>query len=681
MKRLVTCLMLMVCFACVAFAQPEDPKTRKLLEQAAKNGNAMRTEITVNGNVHAQAVLIPRVDARRIFGSEIANNYAVIEVNVGNKSRDAALIIHGIFIDYREWPFSGATSNQLNASRSIDKYQESTFPNQVASEEYRIVRGQLLDAQTDTLRNRFLRWLTLAGNLAGAFTFSLNEQGIVKGIAAATGVGIPGVATAWPDKTIEQLNRVSDFGFRANKVIPREGSDVIVCFFPIDRFLTKGFRKLFLKSPALFFAPGQMLVDKAVRKDVDEAIGDFLEGIDIGTTTDTQTKIVALRNALPCFFRITHPVPNDPAYDVCLDAFGLQRAKEAREGERQLELKPGGINSFKKFMALQFINSVSLNRVTITVDGVMAVDVKAIAARIEDVKFETATNCGDEHSQCFWANTTEAEGVRSGTISGSYLTGGQVVIAEASKLGITEVSTIPEGSLDNLLQFSFKLTKPIPPETKITFLVSKPVESSSATEAKALNSVPFDYPVRYDTKAPVITSATQEGNKLTVKGSGFFNLPLVVKLHPRDPLTGEAIEVKPTSVSSTGDQLVLTIPDDAKPAGCWDVLVEVAGVSSNHSNRFVIKPNPTLDSAIRDTGRNIIIVTGDDLIDTTRCGGPLLSFKLVKEGAASIPVTVLQSDPQTKRAALALPKAAKEGSGWSVHLLVDGKDIGNAPIE
>lgn len=103
MKRIFTCLLLTVCFGCTALAQTEpDEKSKKLLEQAAKNGNGLQTQIIVNGNVHAQAVLIPQVDARRIFGREIAKNYAVIEVNVGNKSKDAALIIHGIFIDYRE---------------------------------------------------------------------------------------------------------------------------------------------------------------------------------------------------------------------------------------------------------------------------------------------------------------------------------------------------------------------------------------------------------------------------------------------------------------------------------------------------------------------------------------------------------------------------------------------------
>src|SRR5712692_4082256 len=110
MKRLLTSLLLTICFCGLAFAQDDaSDKTKKALGQAAKNGNGLHTTLLVNGNVNAQAVLIPRVDARRIFGSEIANNYAVIEVNVGNKSPNAALIIHGIFIDYRDWPLSGAS--------------------------------------------------------------------------------------------------------------------------------------------------------------------------------------------------------------------------------------------------------------------------------------------------------------------------------------------------------------------------------------------------------------------------------------------------------------------------------------------------------------------------------------------------------------------------------------------
>src|SRR5690349_5921131 len=322
-RTLISVLLTLGLCGIVCAQEAENAKSERLLSAAAaKKENELHTQTTVNRSVHAQAVLIPQVDARRIFGKEIANNYAVIEVNVENKSPNAAFIVHGIFIDYSEWPLSGSTAKRLDAPASTNSYQASSFPSEVASEEYRVVRGQLLDAQTDTLRNRFLRWLTLAGNLAGAYTFSLNEQGVVKGIAAATGVGIPGVATAWPDKTIEQLNRVSDFGFRSNKVIGKEGSEIIVCFFPIDRFLSRGFRKLFLKSPALFFAPLQMLVDKRVRNDVDAAVGELLRGFSV--TPDQ------LRAALPCYMLVQQHQSSSPGYDECLNSFGLETVKDAK---------------------------------------------------------------------------------------------------------------------------------------------------------------------------------------------------------------------------------------------------------------------------------------------------------------------------------------------------------------
>ena len=290
MKLALLLLLLTICFSPITLAQDShDAKTKKLLEQAAKNGNPLKSEITVNSSLHVQAVLIPRIDAQRVFGKEISDNYAVIQLTVGNKSPNAAFILHGVFIDYRDWPLSGVAPSAMRVEGSTDRYQAASVPSQVASEEYRVVRGQLLDAQNDTWRNRFMRWLTFAGNLAGAFTFSLNEQGIVKGIAAVTGVGIPGVATAWPDRTVEQLNRVSDLGFRTNKLVPKESSEVIVCFFPIDRFLTPGFRQLFLKSPALFFAPLQMLVDKSVEGVAKDVLGGLLQ--DVNSTQSVEPLI------------------------------------------------------------------------------------------------------------------------------------------------------------------------------------------------------------------------------------------------------------------------------------------------------------------------------------------------------------------------------------------------------
>src|SRR5438067_5968112 len=101
MKRRLVSLLLTICFCGAGLAQDKD------LQRAAATGNALSTQINVGESVTASAVLIPRVAARRIFGKEIADNYAVIEVNVGNKSPDAALIIHGVFIDYSRWALRG----------------------------------------------------------------------------------------------------------------------------------------------------------------------------------------------------------------------------------------------------------------------------------------------------------------------------------------------------------------------------------------------------------------------------------------------------------------------------------------------------------------------------------------------------------------------------------------------
>lgn len=648
MKRAFIALLLTICFCPVTFAQEaEDAKSQRLLEKAFKNGNELQTQITVNGNVHAEAVLIPYVDARRIFGDEIAKNYAVIEVNVGNKSQDAALILHGVFIDYRQWPLSGATRDEMNASRSTENYQASSFPNQVATEEYRVVRGQLLDAQTDTTRNRFIRWLTLAGNLAGAYTFSINEKGIVKGIAAATGVGIPGIAAAWPDKTIEQLNRVSDFGFRSNRVIPRQGSEVIVCFFPIDRFLTPGFRKIFLKSPALFFAPLQMLEDESIERDVNAALGKLIENF--GFTTSQ------LRSGLPCYMKITHGGRTSPGYDYCLDYFGLETVKDPRTGEELTPLRfqvkrdpndkdkpnPCDVEKFKVFMGIEFLSGVSLNRVVITIDGVMSVDVNTIAARIDEVEIGKVAKCGDAGSECFWTDITAEGGVRKGIIHGSYLTGGTVALAEQQALQITDLKTIPEESTDQELHFSFKLGLPVSSQTKLHFTVSKPQPASASANGKPLESNAFEYLVAYSPAATGIDSISLSGNTLTVKGRG-FDPTMVVSLQSE---TGEERQIPTAGVTSvTRNKFDVAVPADLKP-GCWDVQVKAGGLSSNHSDKFAVEPSPALDSAVRtDT---FIVVTGTDLVDFSHCGDQKISFKFLPDPPSggpvpdAVPLTVL----------------------------------------
>src|SRR5271157_1661299 len=132
-----------------------------------KNPSASETG-TVAQNVSVESVLLPYEICRRVFGKQVAQNYAAIELTISNRSPTAALIVHSIFIDYSQWAFSGnmylsdsnvVASTQQSGSKGSTQppgpktksryppYQAANNPSQVASAEYRVVRGGLLDAQ------------------------------------------------------------------------------------------------------------------------------------------------------------------------------------------------------------------------------------------------------------------------------------------------------------------------------------------------------------------------------------------------------------------------------------------------------------------------------------------------------------------------------------------------------
>jgi hypothetical protein len=703
MSRTFTSFILFLIFAGAVFAQGEDPK----MDKAAKNGKDLPVRINVGGNVTAEAVLIPRVDARRIFGREIANNYAVIEVNVGNKSPDASLVIHDIFIDYSRWALSGTTlgasggSAEDPARANSDPFEASTHPSHVASEEYRVVRGQLLDAQMWTKRNWTMRLLTYAGNLAGAYAFSLSEQGIVKGLNAFSGVAVPGLREVWPDSTIEQLNRVSDFGFRSNRLVPRQAAEVVVCFFPIDRFLTPGFKKLFLKSPALFFAPGQLFVDKTVRPDVVRVLGEDL-GIDreaIGAGSD-QEVIDKLRSGLPCYVNIVQSARaasgdasllrqmRDNTTETCLGQFGLRRKKDAdKKPTGDLEAATGdGVDCsktpsteqcvdlgrrFATFVALDYLSQASLNSVSVTIDGAMTIDTTIIPAKIDDVAFDSVAGCGDEKQPCFWSSAS-AGGVRTGTITGSYLTGGTVHIVGANELGITEVNTVTDGSDDQHLHFTFKLTKGVQPGT-LTFQVTKPKPGTNTT----LDSDQRARSVSYQAVAPSVIKVEQKGNKLTITGKNFLDnapLPLVVTLTSG----GNHVTLDSSKFTiKSAEQIELDIPSEADAVGCWTLRVDtnpsINPAAAN--NNFVVMP--TVDSATLDGDE--ITIPGTAL-DARDCDNKLPTFTLLSGTKTFTPTR--ENTSTATEVKLKLPPAAKGADAtWKLQVKFGGKDLDKTPMQ
>ena len=689
MKRILTCLVLMVCSCCTAFAQPskKEAQTQKMLEAAAAKGKPVATESTVRNNVSAQAVMIPQVDARRIFGKEIANNYAIVEVNVGNKSPDAALIIHGVFIDYSGWALSGITEQQSGTTgKPFEMFQSSTSPGHIASEEYRIVRDQAQNAALFSGRSWTMRALTLAASIAGAYPFGLSKLE-VSYFSAFSGVLVPGIEKLWPDGTPEQLLRISDYGYRTNKVIPKESAEIVVCFFPIERFLTPGFRKLFLKSPALFFAPLQMLADKKLEKDVKVLLKTIDEDLD-------QKKLAKL---MPCYIRIVKGMSsnattrdlslrdqiNENAEKACLSQFGLSKASTgkidlisnstAAKGPETKSESSG--DKFKQFLALDFISQMSLNHVSVTIDGAMTIDTSSMAPKIEGLKFDSADKCGGDQTSCFWSDLASDTGTRTGTILGSYLTGGTIEIAEEKDLELTDVTTVHEGSNDQMLNFSFKLTKPVPSGTKIHFKVTKALTGVAALNAKTTESKTLEYVLA----GPAISESPQfdqATGTLMLTGKGFLTAPsnLAVKLHPP---TGADLDIKPLMDSSSTDTLlVFKIPAASLPTpGCWKVLALIGTqpVLMPEENGVLVRPTVTSATLGAGTPKKITIAgTGLDSVD---CNGGALSYTLVNNADASKTFNLVKdASSNATSATFPLPALATAGS-WKVKVLFDGKPL------
>jgi hypothetical protein len=305
------------------------------LQDAKTQGFTLPTDMAVRSNVTVEAVLLPPAISKTLFGKAISSRYAVIELTISNKSPDATFIVHSVFIDDSEWLLSGTPKAMAAAGLpgQADAAPSSVTANQVASVEYRIARGEALDAQAWTARNWTMRLLQFLGVLAAGSEFTFKETGIVKGIGAFTGQVDPAARVLWPDGAAGQLDRISDFGFRANKVIPKEASDVIVAFFPLDRFLTPELKKLFLASPAVFFVPAAALVDQTVR----------------GRMIGILQRLVGAAQVRP-----------DDSVETIL--------------------------SNSKIKGL--LDSISLSKIRVNVSGIFSVDIDTVPARIDSVTFD-----------------------------------------------------------------------------------------------------------------------------------------------------------------------------------------------------------------------------------------------------------------------------------------------------
>ena len=463
------------------------------VKDAAEHGTPLThtTSTDVTGNTSVEATLIPASIARTVFGKEIANHYAVISLTISNQSSDYAFIVHSVFIDYSQWLLGGASpfidpnrlcsQEQKTASVSalskkskgakvstcpgnpLRTDQQQTSPNQLASVESRIVREELLVKQPWTTRNWVLRAMQAAGSIATGFTFAASSQSWIQGIGAFNGSVIPAYQNLFPDSTVNQMNQISNVGFQVNKAIAKQSSDIVVAFFPLDRFLTPDLQSLYLSSPSAFFSPVEALVDPKTRGRVSPYILQIFRSDNTwNTLSENMLKFLPQLGSGACEDYKDSTLP--------LDQSALIPTSEHPDAPLEVAC-----------LTAVAVNRLSLNTIRVIVGGTMTIDVNSVPSQITSVDIDTPAT----GAEGMWK-----KGSLSGTIHGSFLSGATPTLVSPPS-GVT-IKAVSDGSTDTELHFTLNLASDLPASTsKLTFQVTK-----SGTKGATITSSTYDYPVQ-----------------------------------------------------------------------------------------------------------------------------------------------------------------------------------------
>lgn len=366
-------------------AQDNTNPAAKVVKDAAKKGFSLTSRTDVSGNISVEAVLIPARIGKTVFGEETSNNYAIIALTISNRSSDESFMVHGVFIDYSQWLLSGGSPYSApplfrarkKTKNPLPSRQRWTLGNQIDSVENRIVRGELPDRQPWTRRNWVLRALQGAGSIATGVTLVTSSQSRIRGIGAFNGSAIPAPRAFWPDATIAQINRISDFGFQVNKAIPKQSSDIVVAFCPINRFVPPDLAPLFVSSPSVLFAP----LDASLGPKVSAQIGRYIKAV----VNDAEIK---------------NWMNHEP--QVISGQCGAPKANAGATTSGSLE---------KACQTAELVNRLSLNVVRVKVSGTMTVDVNKVPPQIRDVDLGSRA----DKDGSFWKKDKKLTGVIRGS--------------------------------------------------------------------------------------------------------------------------------------------------------------------------------------------------------------------------------------------------------------------------
>jgi len=646
-------------FSAVAQTNPpsEENQTENSpsIPQSAQN-KTQTTQIgavaTVKDNIVVTAGLLTQPSATQLFGGWTAEHFLVVQVTIGNQSRDQQFVLHDIFLDYSNWKLSGiyqfpsnngqctdtpqGTSSCLD-SRPLQVYQSGTQPGQISSIGGLEVQEALKQNSVFSKRNFVVNGLVFLGASAGGFVF-LGPLGFTQGVAGFSSSFVPALQKFWPDRRIDQQSNLLKYGFQDKMVIAKEDPGKTYAFFPIERMLSKGLIDVYRQDPAIFlnmaalyfdppltkewYAPStytksnaqldylRELVDQLLYEQIKAANGAWSgqrphncskRHLDPKNRSDSACinfNARILSDLLSSCYWGTKSTENPNGEDNCMLAPSRSATPQSTSPSAPQSTPPATTESaplppptVEEIRAVKdAISGLSLNKIRVVVNGIMTVDVDLIPGMLTKITFED-----DDPSKSVWEDTSSEH---SGVIEGKYLTNGTpeitaikskdgTTITGAVKNYISSITADPDSSTDTELHFKFKLSKPIPTGSILTFRVNKSSgksvnNSGVANTQETTSSMTLDYSVVYQ---PAATIKFDSGDLTTVgpvkghlEGSNLDGKTIAIKLFTINRTAAtltDYISEGPTLVATgSGDtQVNFTLTVKAIPAGATIMFV------------------------------------------------------------------------------------------------------------
>ncbi|AFL88373.1 hypothetical protein Terro_2464 [Terriglobus roseus DSM 18391] len=477
------------------------------LKKVNEAGISVTTVSDLASSVSVEAVLLPYSVTKRTFGRELADKYAAVSLIVSNRDPRQSVILHSVFLDYSKWLFSGIFAGMTDKARvETTAWQAQTNPSQVASAEVRTVRTDFQDAQLWSARNWAIHIATAVGATAGGLAYSTASDLFSPSVTAFSSYVVPAIGAIWPDNSQTQLNLLNDIGFRTNHVIAAKSADIVVAFFPLDRFLTPSLQKIYKQAPAAFFNPAELLLEKDRKKGPGllmkqlEELGIFEPVACVTGDKEKPSVRCAMFNSVMEYERHYAELKKKSPESKNLNPCG----------------QPGEPPAF--CYAVDMLNRVSLNTIRLVVGGVMTIDAASVPATISSVNLNAGTLADD------W----KASKTLTGSLMGTFLSGAALSVTSPGPGGTTtspfSAITIDPASTDSIMTYKATVgSSDLASGAKLSFVVSKTAQDNTTT-----TSTPYIYTLP-DPALSFDSANWAKGGKVSgsIKGTGLTGVTLL----------------------------------------------------------------------------------------------------------------------------------------------------------